>query len=82
MLFTETQRKRKFDVFSTLEKNFHCDLSFPSTEDEFIDGPIIKKMHLRHSVEKRKQYSKNTYDPKKSYNDRNYKGKTYDNQPS
>ena len=34
---------------------------------------------LKHTVEKRQQYSKNTYGPSKSYKGRNYKRKTYDN---
>ena len=62
-LFTETQRKRKYNVCSTLGKNFRYYSSCPSTEDHFFDEPTSKKMRqdLKHSVEKRQQYSKNTY---------------------
>ena len=64
VLFTETQRKRKYDVCLTLERNFLCYSSCPSIEGHLFDEPSIKKMcqDLNHSVKKRQQYSKNTYD--------------------
>ena len=43
VLFTETQRKRKNDVCSTLGKNFRCYSSCPSTEDYLLLGPQLKK---------------------------------------
>ena len=51
VLCTETQRKRKYDVCSTLGKNFRCYFSCLSTEDYLFDGPTIKKMRqdLKHS---------------------------------
>ena len=55
VLFTETQRKKKHEVCSTLEKSFRCYCSFLSTEDHLFDDPNIKKMRQdpKHSVEKR-----------------------------
>ena len=78
VLFTDTQRKKKYDVCSTLGKNFCCYSSCSSTEDHLFDERTIKKMRqdLKHSVKKRQQYSKNTYGPNKSYKGRHYKGKT------
>ena len=64
VLFTDTQRKRKY-VCSALGKKFHCYSSCPST-DHFFDEPTIKKMcqDLKHSVKKRQQYSKKHIQPK------------------
>ena len=55
VLFTETQRKRKYDICSTLRKHFRCYFSCPSTENRLFDEPTITKMrqNLKHSVEKR-----------------------------
>ena len=55
VLFTETQRKRKYDICSTLRKHFRCYFSRPSTENRLFDEPTITKMrqNLKHSVEKR-----------------------------
>ena len=63
VLFKETQRKRKDDMYFTLQKNFRYS-SCPSTEDYFFDESTIKKMcqDLKHSRRRRQQYSKNTYD--------------------
>ena len=84
VLFTETQRKRKYDMCSILGKLFRWCSSCLSTKYHLFDKPNIKKMRqdLKHSMEKRQQYSKNTYGPNKSYKGRHYKGKTYGNQPS
>ena len=84
VLFTETQRKRKYDVCSILGKNFRCYCNCPSTEDYLFYKPTIKKMcqDLKHSEGKRQKYSKNTCGPNKSYKGHHYKGKTYDNRPS
>ena len=84
VLFTDTQRKKKYDVCSTLGKFFCCYSSYPSTEDHLFDERTIKKMRqdLKHSAEKRQQYSKNTYGPNKFYKGCHYKGKTYNNQPT
>ena len=84
VLFTETQRKSKYDMCSTLGTHSHCYSSCPSTEDYLFQEPTIKKMRqdLYHSEGKRQQYSKNTYGPNKSHKGRHYKGKTFDNRPS
>ena len=43
VLFTETQRKKKHEVCSTLEKSFRCYCSFLSTEDHLFDDPTLRK---------------------------------------
>ena len=65
-------------------KKFRCYSSYLSTKDHLFDEATIKKMRQdpKHSLEKRQQYSKNTYGPNKSYKGHHYKGKTYENQPS
>ena len=85
--FTETQRKAKYDVSSTLGwggGDFRCYSSCSLKVDHLFDKPIIKKMrqNLKHSVEMTQQYSKYPYGPKKAYKGRHYKGKTYDDRSS
>ena len=68
VLFTETQRKRTYNVFSTLGKIFCCYSSCMSTEDHLFVGHNIKKMrqNLKEPVEERQQYSKNNIWPKQA----------------
>ena len=47
VIFTETQRKAKYDVSSTLGGDFRCYSSCSLTEDHRFDKTIIKKMRQK-----------------------------------